>query len=235
MKRKHWSRNYFHFFPILSKCPSICPQSKHTDDCSNLNQMDFFFNLILNQSSFSKEIAQQFDNEKKNLCGKWSMLESKNCIVQWLDFWKRDEQKVTILFFDFPPQQNLFKSRTHLVWFGCVEWCALFHSYVSPSFHRIAELQIITQFHRFSIYGSMCVCVSLSFVIPFSLSIFIWSVVVNQFYDAEIIKEYIIKGNAAVLKCSIPSFVADFVYVESWIDEEGTVYEHSDSYGVFVV
>lgn len=57
----------------------------------------------------------------------------------------------------------------------------------------------------------------------------------NQFYDAEIIKEYIIKGNAAVLKCSIPSFVADFVYVESWIDEEGTVYEHSDSYGVFVV
>ncbi|XP_055318416.1 cell adhesion molecule Dscam2 isoform X39 [Sitodiplosis mosellana] len=54
--------------------------------------------------------------------------------------------------------------------------------------------------------------------------------VVNQFYDAEIIKEYVIRGNAAVLKCSIPSFVADFVYVESWIDEEGTVYKHSDSY-----
>lgn len=55
---------------------------------------------------------------------------------------------------------------------------------------------------------------------------------VNQFYDAEIIKEYVIRGNAAVLKCSIPSFVADFVYVESWVDEEGTVYKHSDSYGV---
>lgn len=35
--------------------------------------------------------------------------------------------------------------------------------------------------------------------------------------------EYVIRGNAAVLKCSIPSFVADFVRVESWIDEEGTV------------
>lgn len=47
---------------------------------------------------------------------------------------------------------------------------------------------------------------------------------VNQFYDAEIIKEYVIRGNTAVLKCSIPSFVADFVYVDSWIDETGFVY-----------
>lgn len=54
---------------------------------------------------------------------------------------------------------------------------------------------------------------------------------VNQFYDAEIIKEYVIRGNTAVLKCSIPSFVADFVYVESWIDEVGTVYTASENYG----
>ena len=43
--------------------------------------------------------------------------------------------------------------------------------------------------------------------------------------------EYVIKGNAAVLKCAIPSFVADFVRVESWIDEEGNVLRHSDNYG----
>lgn len=43
--------------------------------------------------------------------------------------------------------------------------------------------------------------------------------------------EYVIKGNAAVLKCSIPSFVADFVRVESWIDEEGTELRHSEDYG----
>lgn len=40
-----------------------------------------------------------------------------------------------------------------------------------------------------------------------------------------------IRGNTAVLKCSIPSFVADFVYVESWIDEDGIVYKASDNYG----
>jgi hypothetical protein len=34
--------------------------------------------------------------------------------------------------------------------------------------------------------------------------------------------EYVIKGNAAILKCSIPSFVADFVQVISWIDDSGT-------------
>ncbi|XP_017867829.1 PREDICTED: Down syndrome cell adhesion molecule-like protein Dscam2 isoform X34 [Drosophila arizonae] len=54
--------------------------------------------------------------------------------------------------------------------------------------------------------------------------------VVNQFYGADILMEYVIKGNAAVLKCSIPSFVADFVRVESWIDEEGNELRYSDNY-----
>ncbi|XP_070134587.1 cell adhesion molecule Dscam1 isoform X36 [Drosophila bipectinata] len=54
--------------------------------------------------------------------------------------------------------------------------------------------------------------------------------VVNQFYEAEILTEYVIRGNAAVLKCSIPSFVADFVRVESWIDDEGNVLTFSDNY-----
>lgn len=55
--------------------------------------------------------------------------------------------------------------------------------------------------------------------------------VVNQFYEAEIMTEYVIRGNAAVLKCSIPSFVADFVKIESWIDEEGTVIPITSTYG----
>jgi hypothetical protein len=45
--------------------------------------------------------------------------------------------------------------------------------------------------------------------------------VVNQFYDAEITKEYVMRGNAAILKCLIPSFVADFVHVTAWINDEG--------------
>lgn len=52
--------------------------------------------------------------------------------------------------------------------------------------------------------------------------------VVNQFYDPEILgKEYIMRGNAAILKCTIPSFVADFVTVEAWIDEDGKEYKPS--------
>uniref|UniRef100_A0AAR5PMB7 Down syndrome cell adhesion molecule-like protein Dscam2 n=1 Tax=Dendroctonus ponderosae TaxID=77166 RepID=A0AAR5PMB7_DENPD len=54
--------------------------------------------------------------------------------------------------------------------------------------------------------------------------------VVNQFYNAEILAEYVIRGNTAVLKCSIPSFVADFVSVDSWIDDSGKLYKLSDNY-----
>ncbi|KRF98051.1 uncharacterized protein Dwil_GK22019, isoform N [Drosophila willistoni] len=52
--------------------------------------------------------------------------------------------------------------------------------------------------------------------------------VVQQFYESEVNNEYVIRGNAAVLKCSIPSFVADFVQVVSWQDEEGQLYGSID-------
>lgn len=55
--------------------------------------------------------------------------------------------------------------------------------------------------------------------------------VVNQFYKAEIMTEYVIRGNTAVLKCSIPSFVADFVEVAAWIDENGKELIANDDYG----
>lgn len=52
--------------------------------------------------------------------------------------------------------------------------------------------------------------------------------VVNQYYDPEILgKEYVMRGNAAILKCTIPSFVADFVSVVAWIDEDGLEYDPS--------
>jgi hypothetical protein len=57
------------------------------------------------------------------------------------------------------------------------------------------------------------------------------SSVVNQYYEAEVVSEYVIRGNTAVLKCNIPSFVADFVKVESWVGSEGTVYMPSADYG----
>ncbi|XP_055593955.1 cell adhesion molecule Dscam2 isoform X5 [Uranotaenia lowii] len=50
--------------------------------------------------------------------------------------------------------------------------------------------------------------------------------VVQQFYESEVNNAYVIRGNAAILKCSIPSFVADFVSVVSWNDDSGSVYQY---------
>ncbi|XP_035788175.1 Down syndrome cell adhesion molecule-like protein Dscam2 isoform X32 [Anopheles albimanus] len=50
--------------------------------------------------------------------------------------------------------------------------------------------------------------------------------VVQQYYDSEVNNAYVIRGNSAILKCSIPSFVADFVGVVSWNDDAGNIYQH---------
>lgn len=47
------------------------------------------------------------------------------------------------------------------------------------------------------------------------------SPVVAQYYDTDVNKEYAIRGNSAVLKCVVPSFVADFVTVLSWHTDQG--------------
>ncbi|XP_047520331.1 Down syndrome cell adhesion molecule-like protein Dscam2 isoform X18 [Pieris napi] len=47
--------------------------------------------------------------------------------------------------------------------------------------------------------------------------------VVSQYYVTEAENEYVIRGNAAIVHCKIPSFVSDFVYVESWIIDEGQI------------
>ncbi len=44
---------------------------------------------------------------------------------------------------------------------------------------------------------------------------------VIQPYETDVGKEYVIGGNDALMKCSVPSHVADFVSVVSWIDSEG--------------
>nr|AGK90306.1 down syndrome cell adhesion molecule [Cherax quadricarinatus] len=54
--------------------------------------------------------------------------------------------------------------------------------------------------------------------------------VVQQFYKTSVGEEYVIKGNAALIKCNIPSFVADFVSVQSWVDDEGDTYYSSNNY-----
>ncbi|XP_050693602.1 cell adhesion molecule Dscam2-like isoform X49 [Eriocheir sinensis] len=48
--------------------------------------------------------------------------------------------------------------------------------------------------------------------------------VVTQDYKTRVHDEDVLKGNSAILKCVIPSFVADFVSVQSWVDGEGRIY-----------
>lgn len=43
---------------------------------------------------------------------------------------------------------------------------------------------------------------------------------VSQSYAVNLMEEYVLKGNAAVLKCHIPSFVSEYVTVISWIISE---------------
>ncbi|XP_029347303.1 Down syndrome cell adhesion molecule-like protein Dscam2 isoform X35 [Acyrthosiphon pisum] len=45
--------------------------------------------------------------------------------------------------------------------------------------------------------------------------------VVNQPYQTRVIDEYVLLGNSVVLKCLVPSFVADFIHVLGWVDDSG--------------
>ncbi|XP_059046510.1 cell adhesion molecule Dscam2 isoform X28 [Achroia grisella] len=44
--------------------------------------------------------------------------------------------------------------------------------------------------------------------------------VITQHYDTDVNKEYVIMGNSIVIKCQVPSFVADFIEVLSWHTDE---------------
>ena len=56
-------------------------------------------------------------------------------------------------------------------------------------------------------------------------------IVANQFYQSSSEEEYVIVGNDAIVKCKIPSFVADFVSVVGWQDNEEKVFYENKDYG----
>ena len=53
----------------------------------------------------------------------------------------------------------------------------------------------------------------------------------SQTYNTETHNEYVVLANDAVLKCSIPSFVADFVSVTGWVDSQANTHHMSDNTG----
>ncbi|XP_049290910.1 Down syndrome cell adhesion molecule-like protein Dscam2 isoform X17 [Anopheles funestus] len=61
--------------------------------------------------------------------------------------------------------------------------------------------------------------------------------VIAQYYDVDVNKEYAIRGNAVLMKCQIPSYVADFVKIVSWhTDTNDSFYANStDEDGKYMV
>lgn len=57
---------------------------------------------------------------------------------------------------------------------------------------------------------------------------------VAQSYEVEADNEYVIRGNSAIMKCEIPSFVSDFVVVENWQDSQGNTYLLGENYGILL-
>ncbi|XP_060519429.1 cell adhesion molecule Dscam2 isoform X3 [Cylas formicarius] len=60
--------------------------------------------------------------------------------------------------------------------------------------------------------------------------------VMKQKYDIQVHDEYVLAGNTAVLKCKIPNYVADYVLVTSWIQDDNiNIYPNTDIGGKYVV
>ncbi|KAL2740306.1 Down syndrome cell adhesion molecule-like protein Dscam2 [Vespula squamosa] len=56
--------------------------------------------------------------------------------------------------------------------------------------------------------------------------------VVSQFFVTEAENEYVIRANSAIMKCKIPSFVSEFVQVDQWVADDGTIYTPGEEYVV---
>ena len=53
----------------------------------------------------------------------------------------------------------------------------------------------------------------------------------QQHYKTGGSEEYMIVANDAILQCNVPSFVADFVTVNGWVDSEGNDFLRQDGLG----
>lgn len=68
----------------------------------------------------------------------------------------------------------------------------------------------------------------------------IYFAVVSQAFTVNLMEESVLRGNAAILKCHISTFVTEYVSVSSWIVSEGDTEEleikaDSNDIGIFVI
>ena len=50
-------------------------------------------------------------------------------------------------------------------------------------------------------------------------------------YETHLAPESVMLQNDVLLKCTIPSYVSDFVKVEAWVDSEAETYFSGNAYG----
>ena len=59
---------------------------------------------------------------------------------------------------------------------------------------------------------------------------FLLAVIHQEFKVHVPLESYVIKGNDAIVKCEIPSFVGDLVKISSWVDSSGKEYPASEQF-----
>lgn len=52
---------------------------------------------------------------------------------------------------------------------------------------------------------------------------------VIQYYEVEADNEYVIRGNSAIMKCKIPSYLSDFITVDMWRDTDNNTFYPNNS------
>ncbi|XP_054712913.1 cell adhesion molecule DSCAM-like [Uloborus diversus] len=55
--------------------------------------------------------------------------------------------------------------------------------------------------------------------------------VIKQRFDPQVYDEFVVRGNTAVLRCHLPSFVREYVTVDSWIRDDKQVLKRNDMKG----
>ncbi|GBM46794.1 hypothetical protein AVEN_195210-1 [Araneus ventricosus] len=55
--------------------------------------------------------------------------------------------------------------------------------------------------------------------------------VIKQQFDPQVYDDFVVRGNTAVLRCHLPTFVREYVSVDSWIREDKQVLKRNDMKG----
>lgn len=53
----------------------------------------------------------------------------------------------------------------------------------------------------------------------------------KQYFEVQVYDVFVMRGNTAIFKCQIPSFVSDHVDLMEWISTENDTYKFGNDYG----